>query len=115
MAKRPASDLTVLKKWFATLDDACFLTLAPPSRGRFTQSDGRDDAVAELADRAMSATTPYAFWHWQSHQRAFTGKGELVDDLLVHWHGAHEDVARRLATAPEPLLCWTWARSRRSW
>ncbi len=103
MAKRPASDLTVLKKWFATLDDAGFLTLAPPSRSRFTQSDGRDDAVSELADRAMSATTPYAFWHWQSHKRAFTGKGELVDDLLVHWHGAHEDVARRLATAPEPF------------
>lgn len=103
MAKRPASDLTVLKKWFATLDDADFLTLAPPSRSRFTQSDGREDAGAELADRAMSATTPYAFWHWQSHQRAFTSKGELVDDLLVHWQGPHDDVARRLAAAPAPF------------
>lgn len=103
MAKRVASDLTVLTKWFAAIDGPEFLALPAPTRGRHTQSEGREDANEELADRSLPATTPYAFWHWQSHERAFGRKGELVDDLLLHWHGSHDDVAERLATAPEPF------------
>jgi hypothetical protein len=98
-----ASDLSVLKKWFKSLNGPDFLVLPAPTRSRYTQSQGREDVAEELAERELPGDTPAVFWHWQSHERAFSRKGELVDELYLHWQGPHATIAARLTGPPAPF------------
>ncbi|MEU6734193.1 hypothetical protein ABZ929_13470 [Streptomyces physcomitrii] len=95
--ERP-SDLVTITAWWRRLGADGFLVLPPPHRSRYTQSDGHADA-AELGT-GRTAPFSFAYWHWQSHQRAFDRAGALTGELLLHWGGDHAVVAAGLGAGP---------------
>ncbi|MGQ4728760.1 hypothetical protein ACUN3E_13985 [Streptomyces sp. Ju416(a)] len=99
---RPAgqqSDLSRIKAWWRTLGGDRFAVLPPPTRGRYTQSDGHEDAAEMFATRGIATDTSFAYWHWQSHD-AFARSGELTGVLYLHWGGDHATVAAGLGEGP---------------
>ncbi|PVD02568.1 hypothetical protein [Streptomyces sp. CS147] len=99
---RPAgqqSDLSRITTWWRTLGDDRFAVLPPPTRGRYTQSDGHEDAAETFATRGIATDTSFAYWHWQSHD-AFARSGELTGALHLHWGGDHATVAAGLGDGP---------------
>ncbi|MET8732332.1 hypothetical protein ABZV81_34940 [Streptomyces parvus] len=99
---RPAgqqSDLSRIKAWWRTLGGDRFAVLPPPTRGRYTQSDGHEDAAEMFATRGIATDTSFAYWHWQSHD-AFARSGELTGALYLHWGGDHATVAAGLGDGP---------------
>ncbi|MFK3732395.1 hypothetical protein ACI2LJ_19245 [Streptomyces sp. NPDC088090] len=98
---RPArSDLAVVSAWWRGLGGDGFVVLPPPDRGRYTQSDGHEDAAELVARRGLTAPVSFAYWHWQSHGRAFDRAGGLTGELLLHWGGDHAVVAAGLGEGP---------------
>ncbi|MFH9266095.1 hypothetical protein ACH4KN_17825 [Streptomyces sp. NPDC017546] len=99
---RPAgrrSDLSSVKKWWRTLGGDGFAVLPPPTRSRYTQSDGHEDAAEMFAARSLPTSTSFAYWHWQSHS-AFDRSGGLERELYIHWGGDHATVAAGLGDGP---------------
>ncbi|MER7883918.1 hypothetical protein ABTY35_13990 [Streptomyces fimicarius] len=99
---RPAgqqSDLSRIKAWWRTLGGDRFAVLPPPTRGRYTQSDGHEDAAEMFATQGIATDTSFAYWHWQSHD-AFARSGELTGVLYLHWGGDHATVAAGLGEGP---------------
>ncbi|MYV58348.1 hypothetical protein GTW37_00760, partial [Streptomyces sp. SID4931] len=93
------SDLSRIKAWWRTLGGDRFAVLPPPTRGRYTQSDGHEDAAEMFATRGIATDTSFAYWHWQSHD-AFARSGELTGVLHLHWGGDHATVAAGLGEGP---------------
>ncbi|MEU2149133.1 MULTISPECIES: hypothetical protein [Streptomyces albovinaceus subgroup] len=93
------SDLSRIKAWWRTLGGDGFVVLPPPTRGRYTQSDGHEDAAEMFATRGIATDTSFAYWHWQSHD-AFARSGELQGALYLHWGGDHATVATGLGEGP---------------
>ncbi|MEV6472416.1 hypothetical protein [Streptomyces sp. NPDC051657] len=99
---RPAgqrSDLSSIRRWWRTLGGGGFAVLPPPTRSRYTQSDGHEDAAELFATRSLPTGTSFAYWHWQSHS-AFDRSGGLKGELYVHWGGDHATVAAGLGDGP---------------
>ncbi|MFJ5867412.1 hypothetical protein ACIQEY_23780 [Streptomyces parvus] len=99
---RPAgqrSDLSRIRAWWRTLGGDRFAVLPPPTRGRYTQSDGHEDAAEMFATQGIPETTSFAYWHWQSHD-AFDRSGDLRGVLYLHWGGDHATVAAGLGEGP---------------
>ncbi|WP_228990663.1 hypothetical protein [Streptomyces sp. DH8] len=94
------SDLSRIKKWWRTLGGDRFAVLPPPTRSRYTQSDGHEDAAEMFAVRGISTDTSFAYWHWQS-QDAFDRSGELTGELYLHWGGDHATVTAGLGEGPD--------------
>ncbi len=95
------SDTAIILEWWKGLGDETFVALAPPIRDRYTQSDGHDDH-AELAEQVGGPVPDsFAFWHWQSHERAFPKRGQYVGPLLIHWGGDHATVRAGLGSGPD--------------
>ncbi|MEV7495522.1 hypothetical protein AB0O08_32670 [Streptomyces anulatus] len=94
------SDLSSIKKWWRTLGGDGFAVLPPPTRSRYTQSDGHEDAAEMFATRSLSTSTSFAYWHWQSHS-AFDRSGGLNSELYVYWGGDHATVAAGLGDGPD--------------
>ncbi|MFJ3814210.1 hypothetical protein [Streptomyces sp. NPDC090056] len=99
-AARRRSDLAALTAWWRGLGGDGFLVLPPPTRSRFTQSDGHEDAAALASVRGLPTPVSFAYWHWQSHRRAFDRSGALTGELLLHWGGDHGTVAAGLGEGP---------------
>ncbi|MFF6869807.1 hypothetical protein [Streptomyces sp. NPDC012450] len=99
-AERGRSDLAVLTAWWRGLGGDGFLALPPPTRSRYTQSDGHEDAAELAASRGLATPLSFAYWHWQSHRRAFDRSGALTGELLLHWGGDHGTVAAGLGEGP---------------
>ncbi|MET9255172.1 hypothetical protein [Streptomyces sp. NPDC003717] len=99
-ARRP-TDLAAVTDWWQGLGGDEFFVLPPPRRDRYTQSDGHEDAAELLAHRGSAAPASFAYWHWQSHERAFGSRGRLRGELLVHWGGDHTVVAAGLGDGPD--------------
>lgn len=97
-AKR-RSDLEGIRAWWRTLGGDGFVALPPPTRGRYTQTDGHEDAAELFGTRGLGAGTSFAYWHWQSHQ-AFDRSGALESELMLHWGGDHTVVAANLGSGP---------------
>ncbi|MEU3057814.1 hypothetical protein ABZ688_16440 [Streptomyces fimicarius] len=93
------TDLGRIKAWWRTLGGDRFAVLPPPTRGRYTQSDGHEDAAEMFATRGIATDTSFAYWHWQSHD-AFARSGELTGVLYLHWGGDHATVAAGLGEGP---------------
>ncbi|MFD4028301.1 hypothetical protein ACFWRV_33045 [Streptomyces sp. NPDC058576] len=93
------SDLFRIKAWWRTLGGEGFTVLPPPTRGRYTQSDGHEDAAEMFAVQGIAADTSFAYWHWQSHD-AFERSGDLRGVLYLHWGGDHATVAAGLGEGP---------------
>ncbi|APS20900.1 hypothetical protein TK78_19635 [Streptomyces sp. Tue 6075] len=93
------SDLSRIKAWWRTLGGDRFAVLPPPTRGRYTQSDGHEDAAEMFAAQGIPETASFAYWHWQSHD-AFARSGELTGVLYLHWGGDHATVAAGLGEGP---------------
>ncbi|MGY5764916.1 hypothetical protein ACXET9_06930 [Brachybacterium sp. DNPG3] len=112
----PISDLQAVRAWWRTLGTDrtttptpsspssspadVFIVLPPPTRSRYTQGDGHDDAAELFADRGLDAGTSYAFWSWQRHE-VFDADGMLTGPLMLHWGGDHAAVRAGLGTGPE--------------
>ncbi|KQX50624.1 MULTISPECIES: hypothetical protein [unclassified Streptomyces] len=94
------SDLAAVTAWWRGLGGEGFLVLPPPGRSRYTQSDGHEDAAELRATRGLTDPTSFAYWHWQSHGRAFDRTGALTGELLLHWGGDHATVAAGLGEGP---------------
>lgn len=93
------SDLSRIKAWWRTLGGDRFAVLPPPTRGRYTQSDGHEDAAEMFATHGIATDTSFAYWHWQSHD-AFDRSGGLRAVLYLHWGGDHATVAAGLGEGP---------------
>ncbi|MFI1782569.1 hypothetical protein [Streptomyces rubiginosohelvolus] len=93
------SDLSRIKAWWRTLGGDGFIVLPPPTRSRYTQSDGHEDAAELFATRGIPETASFAYWHWQSHD-AFARSGDLRGVLYLHWGGDHATVATGLGEGP---------------
>ncbi|MFE6986487.1 hypothetical protein [Streptomyces griseus] len=93
------TDLSRIKAWWRTLGGDRFAVLPPPTRGRYTQSDGHEDAAEMFATQGIATDTSFAYWHWQSHD-AFARSGELTGVLYLHWGGDHATVAAGLGEGP---------------
>ncbi|MET8882862.1 hypothetical protein [Streptomyces rubiginosohelvolus] len=93
------SDLSRIKAWWRTLGGDTFVALPPPTRSRYTQSDGHEDAAELFATQGIPETASFAYWHWQSHD-AFARSGELTGVLYLHWGGDHATVATGLGEGP---------------
>ncbi len=93
------SDLSRIKAWWGTLGGDRFAVLPPPTRGRYTQSDGHEDAAEMFATHGIATDTSFAYWHWQSHD-AFDRSGGLRAVLYLHWGGDHATVAAGLGEGP---------------
>lgn len=101
-SRKSPSDLSRIQAWWRTLgeEEDC-LALPPPTWERYTQSDGHDDAAELVARLGRSGEKPsFVYWHWQSHDAAFEGSGELQRKLLLHWGGDHEVVTAYLGEGP---------------
>lgn len=96
------SDLATITAWWRELGGDGFLALPPPRRSRYTQSDGHADAAELVARQGITDPTSFAYWHWQSHQRAFDRSGALTGELLLHWGGDHSVVAAGLLAVEGP-------------
>nr|WP_240676597.1 hypothetical protein [Streptomyces sp. B27] len=59
------SDLARIKKGWRGLGGDGFVALPPPTRGRYTQSDGHEDAAELFAARGITGRASFAYWHWQ--------------------------------------------------
>ncbi|MFJ8249982.1 hypothetical protein [Streptomyces sp. NPDC094466] len=94
------TDLGRIRAWWRTLGGDRFAVLPPPTRGRYTQSDGHEDAAEMFAVRGIATDTSFAYWHWQSHD-VFARSGELTGELCLHWGGDHATVAAGLGDGPE--------------
>ncbi|MDQ0985147.1 hypothetical protein [Streptomyces sp. V2I9] len=94
------SDLSRIKTWWRTLGGDRFAVLPPPTRSRYTQSDGHEDAAEMFAVRGIPTDTSFAYWHWQS-QDAFDRTGELTGELYLHWGGDHATVTAGLGEGPD--------------
>ncbi|MDX2297330.1 MULTISPECIES: hypothetical protein [Streptomyces] len=99
-AARRRSDLAVISAWWRGLGGDGFVVLPPPGRGRYTQSDGHTDAAELIGARGLGGPVSFAYWHWQSHGRAFDRAGALTGGLLLHWGGDHAVVAAGLGAGP---------------
>ncbi|MFI0983693.1 hypothetical protein [Streptomyces exfoliatus] len=99
-ARGRPSDLALITAWWQGLGGDGFLVLPPPNRGRYTQSDGHEDAAEVHAERGLTGPVSFAYWHWQSHGRAFDRAGALTGELLLHWGGDHTTVAAGLGEGP---------------
>ncbi|MCT6777514.1 hypothetical protein LXH09_12855 [Streptomyces sp. CS7] len=93
------TDLGRIKAWWRTLGGDGFTVLPPPTRSRYTQSDGHEDAAELFATRGIPETASFAYWHWQSHD-AFARSGDLRGVLYLHWGGDHATVATGLGEGP---------------
>ncbi|MGW7231470.1 hypothetical protein [Streptomyces cyaneofuscatus] len=93
------SDLSRITAWWRGLGGDGFAVLPPPTRSRYTQSDGHEDAAELLAARSLATGTSFAYWHWQSHA-AFDRSGTLTGPLYLHWGGDHATVAAGLGEGP---------------
>ncbi|MFE7141713.1 hypothetical protein ACFVAG_28555 [Streptomyces sp. NPDC057644] len=93
------TDLSRIKAWWRTLGGDTFVALPPPTRSRYTQSDGHEDAAELFAARGIPETASFAYWHWQSHD-AFARSGDLRGVLYLHWGGDHATVATGLGEGP---------------
>ncbi len=98
--RRGRSDLAEISAWWRGLGGDGFVVLPPPGRGRYTQSDGHEDAAELVAARGLGGPVSFAYWHWQSHGRAFDRSGVLTGELLLHWGGDHAVVAAGLGAGP---------------
>lgn len=96
---KECSDLDDIRAWWRTLGGEGFVALVPPTRSRYTQSDGHEDAAELFGARGLGADTSFAYWHWQSHQ-AFDRAGALTGELTLHWGGDYAVVAARLGSGP---------------
>ncbi|WP_432152214.1 hypothetical protein [Streptomyces sp. bgisy029] len=94
------TDLSSIKAWWRTLGDDGFVALPPPTRSRYTQSDGHEDAAELFAARGIGPDASFAYWHWQSHA-AFDRSGTLTGALYLHWGGDHATVAAGLGEGPD--------------
>ncbi|MFI1188729.1 hypothetical protein [Streptomyces californicus] len=94
------SDLSRIKAWWRTLGGDRFAVLPPPTRSRYTQSDGHEDAAEMFAVRGISTDASFAYWHWQSHD-AFDRGGDLTGELYLHWGGDHATVTAGLGDGPD--------------
>lgn len=94
-----ASDLDSVRAWWKTLGGDGFVVLPPPTRSRYTQSDGHEDAAELCAVRGLATSTSFAYWHWQAHQ-AFDRSGALKSELMLYWGGDHAAVAAGLGDGP---------------
>ncbi|MDN5725570.1 MAG: hypothetical protein L0G99_06500 [Propionibacteriales bacterium] len=95
-----ASDKAAIRAWWARLPSEHFIALSPPTRNRYTQSDGHGDVVELLKRTRRARDTAYAFWHWQSHERSFDSRGVLVSPLYLQWGGNEAVVRRALGAGP---------------
>lgn len=98
--ERSRSDLSHIKAWWRTLSGEGCEALPPPTRSRYTQSDGHGDAAELFARRKLPSDTSFVYWHWQSHDRSFNRSGALTSELLLHWGGDHAVVAAHLGSGP---------------
>ncbi|RPK81947.1 MULTISPECIES: hypothetical protein [Streptomyces] len=94
------TDLSRIKAWWRTLGGDGFVVLPPPTLGRYTQSDGHEDAAELFAARSIATDTSFAYWHRQSHD-AFDRSGALTGELYLHWGGEHATVTAGLGDGPE--------------
>ncbi len=99
--RRTASDLARISAWWRGLGGDGFVVLPPPGRGRYTQGDGHADAAELVAERGLAGPVSFAYWHWQSHGRAFDRSGALTGELLLHWGGDHAVVGAGLGAGPD--------------
>ncbi|GAB3293618.1 hypothetical protein EK0264_12495 [Epidermidibacterium keratini] len=95
------SDLANIKAWWKKLGDDGFVVLPPPTRDRYTQGEGHEDATELLAERGLPTDTSYAFWQWQSQEAALGSGKDLIAPLLLHWGGDHAVVKAGLGSGPE--------------
>ncbi|MCD9903674.1 hypothetical protein LUR56_33990 [Streptomyces sp. MT29] len=93
------SDLSRITAWWHGLGGDGFVALPPPTRSRYTQSDGHEDAAELFAARGIAGGASFAYWHWQSHA-AFDRSGALTGPLYLHWGGDHATVAVGLGEGP---------------
>ncbi|WP_369142513.1 hypothetical protein [Streptomyces sp. R44] len=98
-SRRARSDLAGVKAWWRTLGADGFVVLPPPTRSRYTQSDGHEDAAELIGTRGLGDGTSFAYWHWQAHQ-AFDRSGALTRELMLYWGGDHATVAAGLGDGP---------------
>ncbi|MFI5899680.1 hypothetical protein [Streptomyces cyaneofuscatus] len=93
------SDLSRITAWWRGLVGDGFIALPPPTRSRYTQSDGHEDAAELFAARGIAEGASFTYWHWQSHA-AFDRSGALTGPLYLHWGGDHATVAAGLGEGP---------------
>lgn len=99
-ATRPAGERAVIAAFFRSVDRDDVVAL-PPSRERFDQDEGHDEAL-EVARQRGIARPHWIFWHQQAAW-VFDGAGNLTAPLNVNWGGDHERVAAVLSTIPAPF------------
>ncbi|MGA5049297.1 hypothetical protein [Streptomyces arboris] len=93
------SDLRRITAWWRGLGGDGFVALPPPTRSRYTQSHGHEDAAELFAARGVAEGASFAYWHWQSHA-SFDRSGALTGPLYLHWGGDHATVAAGLGEGP---------------
>ncbi len=98
---RTKSHLSQIRSWWKTLSDDHFIALDPPTTDRYTQGHLHEDAAEAKAQHDLPQDISYAGWHWQTHSRAFTKKGELLEPLHIHWGGDRETVRAHLNNLPD--------------
>ena len=98
---RTKSHLSQIRSWWKTLSDDHFIALDPPTTDRYTQGHLHEDAAEAKAEHDLPQDISYAGWHWQTHQRTFTKKGELLDPLYIHWGGDRDTVRAHLENLPD--------------
>lgn len=103
MAETPrnTSHLSQIRSWWKTLSDDHFIALDPPTTDRYTQGHLHEDAAEAKAEYDLPHDISYAGWHWQTHSRAFTKKGELLEPLYIHWGGDRDTVRAHLTNLPD--------------
>ncbi|MFD5989643.1 hypothetical protein [Streptomyces cyaneofuscatus] len=99
LTARRRSDLSRITAWWSGLGGDGFVALPPPTRSRYTQSDGHEDAAELFAARGIAEGASFAYWHWQSHA-AFDRSGTLTGPLYLHWGGDHAMVAAGVGEGP---------------
>lgn len=95
-----SSERSILVKFFRSIDANDFVALAP-SRERFDQDEGHDEARRVAAERGVTDPS-WVFWHRQSAW-AFDNNGNIASGLLLHWGGDQDEVRNALAGIPAPL------------
>lgn len=98
---RTKSHLSQIRSWWKTLSDDHFIALDPPTTDRYTQGHLHEDAAEAKAEHDLPQDISYAGWHWQTHSRAFTKKGELLEPLYIHWGGDRATVRAHLNNLPD--------------
>lgn len=96
------SDWSIIKHWWSGLTEhgsTAFLAATPPTRERYTQDEGHEDAAEQLAAEGLPGSTAYAVWHWQAHR--FDRSGRLAGSNPIYFGGDRAVVAAKLATVPD--------------